>query len=93
MPPPQRSSGRGAVRTVWNGLIDKHPAVIVRCTGVAEVLAAVEFARAQHLLVAGGIGPALQIPFGVAARWPAKIPGYNCSRGQGNGLLGEDSNL
>jgi FAD/FMN-containing dehydrogenase len=38
---------------VWNGAHDGHrPAVIVRCTGVADVLAAVAFARANHLPVA-----------------------------------------
>ena len=25
-------------RKVWNGMIDKHPALIARCTGVADVL-------------------------------------------------------
>src|SRR2546422_11440145 len=37
---------------VWNGMIDRHPALIVRCTGVADVLTAVRFARAHNLLVA-----------------------------------------
>jgi FAD/FMN-containing dehydrogenase len=31
---------------------DKHPALIVRCTGVADVIAAVAFARIHDLLVA-----------------------------------------
>src|SRR3954453_23583504 len=39
-------------RHVWNGMIDKHPAVIARCAGVADVLAAVEFARTHDLLLA-----------------------------------------
>jgi FAD/FMN-containing dehydrogenase len=38
-------------RAVWNGAIDKHPAAIVRCAGVADVRHAVEFARSQDLLV------------------------------------------
>jgi hypothetical protein len=38
---------------VWNGAHDGYrPAVIVRCTGVADVLAAVAFARTNHLPVA-----------------------------------------
>ena len=38
---------------VWNGAHDGHrPAVIVRCTGVADVLAAVGFARSTDLPVA-----------------------------------------
>ncbi|WP_340114787.1 FAD-binding oxidoreductase [Maribellus mangrovi] len=40
------------VRKVWNGMIDKHPALIVRCTDEADVIAAVNFARTQELLVA-----------------------------------------
>jgi FAD/FMN-containing dehydrogenase len=39
-------------RRVWNHSIDRHPALIVRPTGVADVLAAVRFAREQDLLVA-----------------------------------------
>lgn len=41
-----------AARRVWNGMIDKRPALIVRCTGTADVAAAVRFARAHALLVA-----------------------------------------
>src|SRR6266496_922230 len=32
-------------RRVWNGSISRRPALIARCTGVADVIAAVEFAR------------------------------------------------
>jgi hypothetical protein len=39
-------------RKTWNGMIDKHPAVITRCTGVADVIAAVRFARDHDLLAA-----------------------------------------
>jgi FAD/FMN-containing dehydrogenase len=41
-----------STRRVWNGLIDKRPALIAQCRGVADVIAAVAFARAQDLLVA-----------------------------------------
>jgi FAD/FMN-containing dehydrogenase len=46
-------------RRIWNGAIDRHPACIARCTGVADVAAAVRFARESDLLVAvrsGGHG-------------------------------------
>jgi FAD/FMN-containing dehydrogenase len=39
-------------RAIWNGAHDKHPALIVRCAGVADVIRAVEFARSEELLVA-----------------------------------------
>lgn len=39
-------------RRVWNGSIDRRPALIARCTGVADVRAALRLARAQNLLVA-----------------------------------------
>jgi FAD/FMN-containing dehydrogenase len=39
-------------RRVWNGIIDKRPALIVLCAGVADVVAAVNLAREHDLLVA-----------------------------------------
>jgi hypothetical protein len=39
-------------RAVWNGMIDRRPGVIVRCVGVADVIASVRFARDHDLLVA-----------------------------------------
>ncbi|UCG01995.1 MAG: FAD-binding oxidoreductase [Candidatus Heimdallarchaeota archaeon] len=39
-------------RKIWNGMIDKCPALIVRCTGPADVIDAVKFAREHNLLVA-----------------------------------------
>ncbi|MDX6515885.1 MAG: hypothetical protein QOH73_1551, partial [Gaiellaceae bacterium] len=39
-------------RKIWNGSIDKHPAAIVRCAGVADVIAAVKLGRASGLPVA-----------------------------------------
>ena len=39
-------------RTVWNGMIDKRPELIVRCTDKSDVINAVNFARANHLLTA-----------------------------------------
>jgi hypothetical protein len=39
-------------RTIHNGMIDRHPALIAQCAGVADVITAVKFAHANHLLVA-----------------------------------------
>lgn len=39
-------------RKVYNGMFDKHPAMIARCVDVADVIAAVNFARDNNLLVA-----------------------------------------
>jgi FAD/FMN-containing dehydrogenase len=44
--------GYESARRVWNGAIDKYPALIVRCAGVSDVVSAVQFARAQELPVA-----------------------------------------
>ncbi len=38
-------------RTLWNAMIDRYPAVVVRCRGVADVIAAVQFAREHDLLL------------------------------------------
>jgi FAD/FMN-containing dehydrogenase len=53
-----------AGRKVYNAMIDKRPALIVRCVDVADVIAAVDYARTNHLLTAirggghngGGLG-------------------------------------
>jgi FAD/FMN-containing dehydrogenase len=53
-----------STRKVYNGMIDKRPAVIVRCADVADVIAAVDYARTNNLLTAirggghngGGLG-------------------------------------
>jgi len=38
-------------RTVWNAMIDRHPALVVRCRGVADVIATVRFAREHDVLI------------------------------------------
>jgi hypothetical protein len=50
-------AGYDSTRRVWNGMVDKRPALIVRCAGAADVIGAVTFARDHDLLVsvrAGG---------------------------------------
>jgi FAD/FMN-containing dehydrogenase len=51
--------GYETVRRIWNGAIDRRPACVARCTGVADVVAAIRFARERDLQVAvrsGGHG-------------------------------------
>lgn len=45
-------TGYDEARKIWNGMIDKRPAFIARCAGVADVIHSVNFARANNLLVA-----------------------------------------
>jgi hypothetical protein len=44
--------GYNEARQIWNASISKHPSVIARCSGVADVIAAVNFARENNLLTA-----------------------------------------
>jgi hypothetical protein len=43
--------GYDDARAIWNGLIDRRPALIVQCTGAADVVDAVNFARDHGLLL------------------------------------------
>jgi FAD/FMN-containing dehydrogenase len=53
-----------SARKVYNAMIDRRPAAIARCVDVADVMAAVEYGRENHLLTAirggghngGGLG-------------------------------------
>jgi FAD/FMN-containing dehydrogenase len=44
--------GYDATRVVWNGMIDRRPALIAQCQGAADVIAAVNFARTEGLQIA-----------------------------------------
>src|SRR5690349_24139913 len=50
-------------RALYNGMIDKRPKVIARCTDAADVMAAINFARENKLILAirggGHSGPGL----------------------------------
>ena len=39
-------------RAIWNGMIDRRPALIARAMGVSDVIAAVNFAREQDMVLA-----------------------------------------
>jgi FAD/FMN-containing dehydrogenase len=54
-----------AARKVWNGMIDRHPALIVRCQSTDDVVASVNFARDQNLVLAVGAAP---------TTWPVMRP-------------------
>ncbi len=41
-----------AARSVWNGDIDRRPALVARCRGVADVIAATRYAKEHALLTA-----------------------------------------
>jgi FAD/FMN-containing dehydrogenase len=41
-----------SARRVWNGAIDRRPALVARCSGVADVVDALRYAREHELLVA-----------------------------------------
>src|SRR5215475_15487845 len=57
-------AGYDAARKVYNAMIDRKPRMIVRCADVADVIAALRFAREQQVQVsirggghnAGGLG-------------------------------------
>ena len=44
--------GYDSARPIWNHVIDRHPALILRCSGVADVITGVGFARSKGLPVA-----------------------------------------
>jgi hypothetical protein len=45
------SAGYDTARQAWNGAFDRHPALIARCSGPADVMEAVKFAASHQLLL------------------------------------------
>jgi len=48
----QGDSGYDDARLVWNGMFDRHPALIARCRTTQDVVNAVNFARENELIIA-----------------------------------------
>ena len=44
-------AGFDEARTVWNGMVDRRPALVARCVSSADVVKAVTFARQHGTLV------------------------------------------
>ena len=95
--PPE--GGYDVVRKLWNGRLDRRPALIVRCAGAADVLQAVRFARDQQLVVAVNAGGNSVFPHAVCDAGlmidlsPMKSvrvdPGRQTARAEPGVLLGE----
>ncbi len=45
------NEGYDSVRRVWNAMVNKRPALIARCSGTADVIKSVNFARENDLLI------------------------------------------
>ena len=44
--------GYNEARSLWNGMVDRRPALIARCTNATDVIAALSFGREQNLVIA-----------------------------------------
>ncbi len=91
--------GYDETRAIWNAMIDRRPALIVRCLGASDVIACVRFAREHGLalsvrggghniaglaLAEGGLLVDLSLMRGVFVDAAARI-----ARAQGGCLLGD----
>jgi FAD/FMN-containing dehydrogenase len=93
------SPGYDAARIVWNGMIDRRPALIARPTDVADVLTALRFAREHEFVIAVRSGghsiPGLStcddgIVIDLSGMRGVRIdPGRRLARVNGGALLGE----
>jgi hypothetical protein len=86
-------------RKIWNGSIDRRPALVARCAGTSDVIAAVRFARSNDLLCAvrggGHSFPGLSVCDGgividlAGMKGVSVDPGRETVRVQAGTLLGE----
>jgi len=63
-------AGYDEARKLWNGMIDRRPALIARCAGTADVLSVVKFAKAHELLVSVRGGGHKSCGVRAVRRWP-----------------------
>ena len=86
-------------RTLWNGAVDRRPAVVVRCSSVRDVSAAVTFARIHGLEIAvrggghstgglSGVDDGLVIDLSAMNRVETDVAGRRCRVG-GGATLGQ----
>ena len=70
------NDGYDAARQVFNAMVDKRPALIVRCAGAADVVTAVHFAREHNVCVAVGLDHGIGhfMLFEVDAKVQAPVP-------------------
>jgi len=47
-----KDAGYNEARRIWNASVNKRPGLIARCSGIADVIAAVNFGRENNLLTA-----------------------------------------
>jgi hypothetical protein len=91
--------GYNEARTIYNAMIDKHPALIAQCSNVADVIAAVNFARDNDVIVAirggGHNGPGLGLVddglvIDLSAMNGVRVdPAARTARVEGGALLGD----
>ena len=85
-------------RAVWNGMVDRRPQLIARCTGLADVAAAVRFARGSDLEIAvrggghnvGGTAVCDGVVIDLSAMRAVSVdPAERIARVQGGALWGD----
>jgi len=66
--------GYEKARWIWNGAIDMHPARVLRCSGVADVITGVQFACSEGLPVAIRGGAHSVAGFSMLASGGTRLP-------------------